>query len=111
MGSKQLAYRLAAYFGGVSLREALHGSNDDKEVFRWGLEEVSRMPIHVDSASRNIDMVASSIRQMKRVHGCEVIWIDYLQLLTSTTGLYTQEYERMHSTRIAQVRLLLREVA
>ena len=39
------------------------------------------------------------------------VLIDYLQLLTSTTGLYTQEYERMHSTRIAQVRLLLREVA
>jgi hypothetical protein len=39
------------------------------------------------------------------------VLIDYLQLLTSTTGLYTQEHEERHSTKIAQVRLLLREVA
>jgi hypothetical protein len=39
------------------------------------------------------------------------VLIDYLQLLTSTTGLYTQEHEERHSARIAQVRLLLREVA
>ncbi len=105
MGSKQLAYRLAASFGGVSLREALHGSNDDKEVFRWGLEEVSRMPIHVDSASRNIDMVASSIRQMKRVHGCEVIWIDYIQLLT---GYGKKQDER---TRLDSIADAVRQVA
>lgn len=39
------------------------------------------------------------------------VLIDYLQLLTSTTGLYTQEHEARHSARIAQVRLLLKEVA
>jgi hypothetical protein len=39
------------------------------------------------------------------------VLIDYLQLLTSTTGLYTQENEARHSARIAQVRLLLKEVA
>ena len=39
------------------------------------------------------------------------VLIDYLQLLTSTTGLYTQEHEKRHSARIAQVRLLLKEVA
>jgi hypothetical protein len=39
------------------------------------------------------------------------VLIDYLQLLTSTTGLYRYEYEGRHDARIAQVRLLLREVA
>ena len=39
------------------------------------------------------------------------VLIDYLQLLTSTTGLYKSEHEKVHSARIAQVRLLLQEVA
>jgi hypothetical protein len=38
------------------------------------------------------------------------VLIDYLQLLTSTTGLYTQQHERLHNARIAQVRLLLKEI-
>jgi replicative DNA helicase len=39
------------------------------------------------------------------------VLIDYLQLLTSTTGSTKAEYERIHNARIAEVRLLLREVA
>jgi replicative DNA helicase len=39
------------------------------------------------------------------------VLIDYLQLLTSTTGTTRVEYEKMHNARIAEVRLLLREVA
>jgi hypothetical protein len=39
------------------------------------------------------------------------VLIDYLQVLTSTKGLYASEHEVAHSARIAQVRLLLREVA
>jgi hypothetical protein len=39
------------------------------------------------------------------------VLIDYLQLLTSTTGLYVSKHENVHNARIAQVRLLLREVA
>jgi hypothetical protein len=39
------------------------------------------------------------------------VLIDYLQVLTSTTGLYKSEYEKIQDARIAQVRLLLREVA
>jgi hypothetical protein len=39
------------------------------------------------------------------------VLIDYLQVLTSTTGLYKYEYENTHNARIAEVRLLLREVA
>jgi hypothetical protein len=39
------------------------------------------------------------------------VLIDYLQVLTSTSGLYRPEHEVAHNTRIAEVRLLLREVA
>ena len=39
------------------------------------------------------------------------VLIDYLQVLTSTAGLYKPEYEKIQNTRIAEVRLLLREVA
>jgi len=39
------------------------------------------------------------------------VLIDYLQLLTSTTGTTRAEYEKIHNARIAEVRLLLREVA
>jgi len=105
MGSKQLAYRLASYFSGMSLREALHGHIEYQDMFRWGLNEVSRLPIHVDDVSRNIDMVASSIRQMKRVHGCEVIWIDYIQLLT---GYGRKQDER---TRLDSIADAVRQVA
>ena len=49
-----------------------------------------------------------TIEQKEKVR--EVL-IDYLQVLTSTTGLYKPEYERMQNARIAEVRLLLREVA
>lgn len=39
------------------------------------------------------------------------VLIDYLQVLTSTTGLYAHEHEKKHNARVAQVRLLLKEIA
>jgi len=39
------------------------------------------------------------------------VLIDYLQVLTSSTGVTRKEYEKIHNQRIAEVRLLLREVA
>ena len=39
------------------------------------------------------------------------VLIDYLQVLTSSTGVTRAEYEKVHNARIAEVRLLLREVA
>jgi len=38
------------------------------------------------------------------------VLIDYLQVLTSTPVVYNSEYEKIHGVRIAEVRLLLREV-
>ena len=39
------------------------------------------------------------------------VLIDYLQVLTSTPALYISKHESVHNARIAEVRLLLREVA
>jgi len=39
------------------------------------------------------------------------VLIDYLEVLTSSSGIMKSEYEYKHSQKIAQVRLLLREVA
>jgi len=39
------------------------------------------------------------------------VLIDYLQMLTSTSGLYSGRHESAQNARIAEVRLLLREVA
>ena len=39
------------------------------------------------------------------------VLIDYLEVLTSSSGITTAKYEAKHDQRIAQVRLLLREVA
>ena len=39
------------------------------------------------------------------------VLIDYLEMLTATSGLTRQPYEAIHDKRIAQVRLLLKEVA
>lgn len=38
------------------------------------------------------------------------VLIDYLEVLTSTIGLTHNEYEAQHDKKIAQVRLLLKEV-
>ena len=39
------------------------------------------------------------------------VLIDYLEVLTSSSGIATSKYEYQHDQKIAQVRLLLREVA
>jgi hypothetical protein len=39
------------------------------------------------------------------------VLIDYLQVLTSTPPMYISKHESVHNQRIAEVRLLLREVA
>ena len=39
------------------------------------------------------------------------VLIDYLEVLTSSSGVTKAEYEYQHDQKIAQVRLLLREVA
>lgn len=96
MGKKQLAFRLASYFSGVSLREAMSDNEEYQDLFRWGLGEISRLPIHIDDSSRNIDIVSSTIRQMRRVHGCETVWIDYAQLVTGY-GRASDERSRLDS--------------
>ena len=39
------------------------------------------------------------------------VLIDYLEVLTSSSGTMISKYEYQHDQKIAQVRLLLREVA
>lgn len=39
------------------------------------------------------------------------VLIDYLEVLTATIGQTDSKYDKIHNQRIADVRLLLREVA
>jgi replicative DNA helicase len=53
-----------------------------------GFSEASELPIVVDDSSRlTVEQVAARIKQMARVDGCEVVFVDYAQRIAFQKGI------------------------
>ena len=99
MSAEQLAMRILADASGVSSDKLRKGEIDaaDYGRFRDAAIEVSNAPIAIDATGGlPIAKLAARARREKRQHGLELIIVDYLQLVTSSSG-------RRDANRVEQV--------
>jgi replicative DNA helicase len=77
----KLIDRMASIIAGVPITGLHEKSESDAQSVMDAADQLMKEPIYLDDASSTADSVESSIRRMARQHGCQVIWVDYLQLI------------------------------
>ena len=84
MSSEQLATRILAEVSGVSSNDIRKGEVSHEDLYRF-IEEsqrLSTLPFFIDDTpALSIAGLRTRARRLKRVHGLDLIVIDYLQLL------------------------------
>lgn len=88
MTSQQLMLRLLASYASVGLQKIRRGelSQSDMIALSSVAAEVADLPLYIDESSMlTINQLRAKARRMKQAHKVEVIIIDYLQLLTSSS--------------------------
>ena len=84
MSSDQLAARLLGERSGISSAEIRKGNVKQQELqqFIEASHELSQIPLYLDDTpALSIGALRTRARRAKRQHGCDVIIVDYLQLL------------------------------
>lgn len=88
MTSEQMMLRLLASTANVSLQKIRDGklTQTDMDGLMTVGEELANYPIFIDESSMlNITQLRAKVRRLKQQHDIQVVIIDYLQLLTSTS--------------------------
>jgi len=90
MSSEQLANRILSAEAQIKGHEILTGRLDESDFLRF-LEvarELESVPLYIDDTpALPISTLAARARRLKRMHGLDVIVVDYLQLLRPARGL------------------------
>lgn len=89
MSSEQLATRILAERTGINAHKIRQGDLDkhDFETLREGTEELQNLPLYIDDQGGiSVSQLAARARRLHRSVGIDMIIIDYLQLLTGTSG-------------------------
>lgn len=84
MTKRSLIDRMVIAESGVNASEYKAGRLTPDEVFSMGtaLEGLSLLPIHVnDTASMSLQQIKANAKKLKRKGKCDIILIDYLQLI------------------------------
>ncbi len=85
MSDEQLALRILAEVSGVSGDRIRKGEIDASEFgrIRDAATEIAEIPLYTDATGGiSVGRLAARARRMKRQHGLDVIFVDYLQLVT-----------------------------
>lgn len=99
MSVRELEKRLLVRFSRVPAAHMRNATAADRSAMADAAAELSALPLFWDEYSSNVDQVVASIRRMRRVHGCEVIFIDYLQLIVPTETRVIREQQVSSITR------------
>jgi replicative DNA helicase len=86
MGAEQIAGRVVTNLTGISnsslLRKGL--SEDEKNIFKSWKETLKKLNIHIDdTAGISIDDLRVKAKMMKLRHNIDILFVDYLQLMTA----------------------------
>jgi len=88
MSSEQLATRLLAEYSGVP-SDLIRRGEIRADQFQQLMEasiELQSIPLHIDdTGGLSIGALAARARRLKRLHGLDLIVVDYLQLVTSSS--------------------------
>jgi len=88
MTAEQLMLRLLASSANVKLQSIRDGKLTDSDLNGVSLvgEQVASMPLYIDESSMlSINQLRAKARRMKKMYNIQVLIIDYLQLLISTS--------------------------
>ena len=89
MSNEQLATRIIAERTGITTHRIRQGDLDksDFERLRKATEELQNLPLYIDDTGGiSISQLAARARRLQRSVGLDMIVIDYLQLITVTSG-------------------------
>jgi replicative DNA helicase len=89
MSSEQLATRILAERTGINAHKIRQGDLDkhDFERLRDATEELQNLPLVIDDQGGiSVSQLAARARRQQRVGGIDLIIIDYLQLLSGSSG-------------------------
>jgi len=88
MSSAQLATRILSETSKVPSDKIRKGDLTEKEFrsFIESAQDIEKCPLYIDdSAALSISSLAGRARRLKRMHGLDVLFIDYLQLVRPST--------------------------
>lgn len=104
--SRALAAGSRANYGQITKRLIDQANYDKIDAYA---AQRRAMPLWiVDRADINVDYVRSTCRTVKREHGLDVVFVDYLQLLSPTDSQATRERQIAHISR--SLKILSREL-
>lgn len=85
MGEQQLAYRSYGFYSEVDNLRIFHNYISDDELLRIGdaADRIKKAPMFIDDTPAiSIFDFSARARRLVREHGIEIIFVDYLQLMT-----------------------------
>ena len=88
MSKRELMWRLISDVAEINLYRLTSGTldRDDVAKARDAAKEITTWPLHIDDTARTVAQIRSTARRFKQKHGdLGLIFVDYLQLLNSTT--------------------------
>ncbi|MEM7766246.1 MAG: replicative DNA helicase [Pseudomonadota bacterium] len=89
MSAEQLATRIIAERTGISSHQFRQGDfeKQDFEKIREAVTELQNLPLYIDDTGGiSISQLSARARRLQRMHGLDMIVIDYLQLITAGSG-------------------------
>ncbi len=87
MSAEQLATRIIAEQAGISSYKIRQGKITEQEFYRLSdvAAEIEKMPLYIDQTGGiSIAQLVARARRLKRQRGLDVLFIDYLQLLSGS---------------------------
>lgn len=106
MSALQLMQRAAAGESDITYRKMRSGELNQDELDRivYATERIENLPFKIDDkAGATIEYISASARQQKLKGGLGAIFVDYLQLISSTGKHGSREQEVSHITRMLKI--------
>lgn len=113
MSSEQLATRILADQADIPSHAIRQGEidADQFERLRDAAARIDASPLYIDdTGGLSIGALCARARRMKRLHGLDAIFIDYLQLITSTGGKASDSRVQEVSQITQQLKALAKEL-
>jgi replicative DNA helicase len=112
MSREQLVYRMASQLTGIDnytiSRKQLDG--DRMKEFNKAVSILEKLPIYIDhTAAISIYDLRAKARRLQQQHGVKIIYIDYIQLMT--TGVDGRKQHGNREQEVSEISRTLKQVA
>lgn len=115
MNNTEIAARLSSIETGIDFSRVFRDIANDEQLHRRFYEKVSRdtinLPIYIsDKTKVNINEIRAKAVKLKATKGCDVLMIDYLQLIDSTSDNKNYNREQEVSKMSRGIKLMAMEL-